>query len=306
MTTLSKDPATATAAERWARPTAWRKAREVGVYAFLLACAAITVLTTAGIVVVLGVQAAAFFGKPGVSILDFLFGTTLDPEAMPPRFGILPLAWGTLVIAAGSSVIALPIGLLSAIYLSEYAPRSVRAVLKPTLELLAGIPTIVYGYLGPPAGHARPEGGAVHGRAEGRDVQRPERLHRGRDHDHPDGLVAERGRALGRPSGVARGGVRPRARRSSRSRRGSCCRRGSRGSSASFILAISRAIGETMAVVLAAGLKPQITLNPLKSIETMTAYIVAVTRRRRRRRTRPRVSRCSRSGWPCSLITLAS
>src|SRR5262249_23061287 len=72
---------------------------------------------------------------------------TLKPDARPPSFGIVPLMWGTFLVATGSSMIALPIGLASAIYLSEYAPRPVRSVLKPTLELLAGIPTIVYGYL---------------------------------------------------------------------------------------------------------------------------------------------------------------
>ena len=95
----------------------------------------------------LGVETLRFFRVSGVGLGDFLFGTVLRPDADPPRYGILPLVWGTFVVAAGSSVIALPIGLLSAIYLSEYAPRRLRAVLKPALELLAGIPTIVYGYL---------------------------------------------------------------------------------------------------------------------------------------------------------------
>ena len=94
-----------------------------------------------------GIETVAFFRVSHVGVGEFLFGTVLRPEGNPPRYGILPLAWGTFVIAAGSSLIALPVGLLSAIYLSEYAPRRVRGVLKPTLELLAGIPTIVYGYL---------------------------------------------------------------------------------------------------------------------------------------------------------------
>ena len=174
----------------WAGPTALRSVQEVGVLIFLGLCATVTVLTTLGIVVVLGVEAVHFFGVSGESLAGFLFGTKLEPEASPPRFGILPLIWGTMVIAVGSSVIALPIGLLSAIYLSEYAHPRVRSVLKPTLELLAGIPTIVYGYLAlllvTPAIKAvvrpfRPGGG---------DVQRPERLRRRGDHDHPDGLVA--------------------------------------------------------------------------------------------------------------------
>ena len=117
-------------------------------------CAAITVLTTVGIIVVLGTQSIEFFRYAQVSLGEFFFGTTLRPDARTPRFGMVPLLWGTFLIAAGSSVIALPIGLLSAIYLSEYAPRPVRSVLKPTLELLAGIPTIVYGYLAMLAGHA--------------------------------------------------------------------------------------------------------------------------------------------------------
>ncbi len=276
MTTLPKDPPAAADPPHWAGPTRWRSAREFGVRVFLFGCAAITVLTTVGIVVVLGVETAAFFGKPGVSIADFLFGTILDPEAEPPRFGILPLAWGTLVIALGSSAIALPIGLLSAIYLSEYAPRAVRAVLKPTLELLAGIPTIVYGYLAFLL--ITPTLKAVLAQA---------------------GLKVETYNALSAcivvgimiipmvsslsedvlsavPRGLREAGYGLGATKFEVSTR-IVLPAGLSGVVASFILAISRAIGETMAVVLAAGLKPQITLNPLKSIETMTAYIVAVS-----------------------------
>jgi len=275
LTTLSKDPAAAQAGSQWARPSPWRRAREVGVFAFLLGCAAITVLTTAGIVIVLGVQAAAFFGKPNVSVADFLFGTTLDPNSSPPRFGILPLAWGTLVIAAGSSLIALPVGLLSAIYLSEYAPRPVRAVLKPTLELLAGIPTIVYGYLAlllvTPALKAALSW-------VGLKVETYNALSAcivvgimiiPMVSSLSEDVLSAVPRAL-REAGYGLGATKFEV--STRI----VLPAGLSGVVASFILAISRAIGETMAVVLAAGLKPQITLNPLKSIETMTAYIVAV------------------------------
>ncbi len=110
---------------------------------FLFACAAITVLTTIGTAAALGVEAR------DSSLLALASTSSSAPSSTRlghPRFG-LPLLWGTFVIALGSSVIALPIGLLSAIYLSEYAHRRVRAVLKPALELLAGVPTIVYGYL---------------------------------------------------------------------------------------------------------------------------------------------------------------
>ena len=236
----------------------------------------ISVLTTAGIIAVLGVETFHFFRKSGVGLLDFLTGTELRPDASPPRFGILPLIWGTFVVAAGSSLVALPIGLLSAIYLSEYAPRRVRGVLKPALELLAGIPSIVYGYLAlllvTPALKAVLE---------------------------PLGFHVETFNALSAcivvgvmiipmvsslsedvlsavPRGLARGRLRRWGRRSSRSRPGSSCPPRCRGSWRRSSWPISRAIGETMAVVLAAGMRPQITLNPLTSVETMTAYIVAV------------------------------
>ncbi len=144
---LGKQPTAPSAAVLWpghSRALAfWERVVTVG----LVLCALITVFTTAGIVLVLGAQSIEFFRLPEVSLSGFFFGTTLRPNADPPEFGIVPLLWGTFMVAAGSSLVALPIGLLSAIYLSEYAPRRVRSILKPTLELLAGIPTIVYGYL---------------------------------------------------------------------------------------------------------------------------------------------------------------
>jgi phosphate transport system permease protein len=246
------------------------------VAAFLFLCAAVTVLTTAGIIVVLGLETIHFFRISGVGVHEFLGGTELKPDADPPRFGILPLIWGTFVVAAGSSIIALPIGLLSAIYLSEYAPRAVRAVLKPALELLAGIPTIVYGYLA--LLFVTP---AI------------------RELLAPFGLNVETFNALSAcivvgvmiipmvsslsedvlsavPRGLREAGYGLGATKFEVSTR-IVLPAALSGVVASFILALSRAIGETMAVVLAAGMRPQITLNPLTSIETMTTYIVAVT-----------------------------
>jgi phosphate transport system permease protein len=261
---------------RWSGPTPFRSAQEVAVMAFFLGCAAITVVTTVGIVVVLGAETVQFFRATGESVFDFLLGSELEPDANPPRFGILALIWGTMVIALGSSAIALPIGLLSAIYLSEYAHRRVRAVLKPTLELLAGVPTIVYGYLAlllvTPALKAIFE---------------------------PMGISVSTFNALSAcivvgimiipmvsslsedvlsavPRGLREAGYGLGATKFEVSTR-IVLPAGLSGVVSSFILAISRAIGETMAVVLAAGLLPQLTMNPLKSIETMTAYIVGVT-----------------------------
>lgn len=262
--------------EFWAGPSPFLALQEVGVTIFLFLCAAITVFTTAGIVLVLGIETFAFFRSSGVGVADFVTGTVLRPEGEPPRFGILPLIWGTFVVAAGSSLIALPVGLLSAIYLSEYAPRRVRAVLKPALELLAGIPTIVYGYLAlllvTPVLKSLIE---------------------------PLGIRVETFNALSAcivvgvmiipmvsslsedvlsavPRGLREAGYGLGATKFEVSTR-IVLPAGLSGVVASFILAISRAIGETMAVVLAAGMRPQITLNPLTSVETMTTYIVAVT-----------------------------
>ena len=241
----------------------------------LLICALITVLTTVGIILVLGVQSFEFFSRTKVSLPEFLLGTELKPDAVPPKFGIVPLIWGTFLVAAGSSLIALPIGLLSAIYLSEYAPRPVRSVLKPALELLAGVPTIVYGYL-----------------ALLLVTPMLKRLM------EPLGIRVETFNALAAcivvgvmiiplvsslsedvlssvPRGLREAGYGLGATKFEVSTR-IVLPAGLSGVCASFILAVSRAVGETMAVVLAAGMRPQITLNPLTSIETMTTYIVQI------------------------------
>lgn len=237
----------------------------------LLLCALVTVLTTAGIVAVLGVETIRFFRTAGIGLFTFLFGTDVDP----PHFGILPLIWGTFVVAVGSSLIALPIGLLSAIFLSEYAPSRLRAVLKPTLELLAGVPSIVYGYialllvtpalkalLGPLGFRVETFNALSASIAVGvMIIPMVSSLSEDVLTAVPRGL-REAAYGLGATKfEVSTRVVLPAA---------------LSGVIASFILAISRAVGETMAVVLAAGRTPNLTLNPLVSVETMTAYIVAV------------------------------
>jgi phosphate transport system permease protein len=241
----------------------------------LVVCAVVTVLTTVGIVLVLSVQSFEFFRTAKVSLAEFLFTAELKPDARPPKFGVVPLLWGTMVVAVGSSVIALPIGLLSAIFLSEYAPRRLRAVLKPTLELLAGIPTIVYGYLAllliTPILKRAFEPFDVHVDTYNAlaacivvgvmIIPLVSSLSEDVLSSVPRGL-REAAFGLGATKfEVSTRIVLPAA---------------LSGVFASFILAISRAVGETMAVVLAAGMRPQITVNPLTSIETMTTYIVQV------------------------------
>lgn len=263
------------AAKRWAGHSRYLAYWEAAVTVGLVLCAVVTVLTTLGIVAVLGVETVAFFAQAKIGVHEFLLGTELKPDASPPRFGVLPLLWGTFLIAAGSSSIALPIGLFSAIYLSEYAPRRLRSVLKPVLELLAAIPTIVYGYL------------AI-------VLVTPilKRLF------EPFGLRVETFNALSAcivvgvmiiplvsslsedvlssvPRGLREAAYGLGATKFEVSTR-VVLPAALSGVCASFILAISRAVGETMAVVMAAGMVPKITLNPLTSIETMTTYMVQV------------------------------
>jgi phosphate transport system permease protein len=269
--TAPEDRAIRDGSRHWSEPSWIRRIEGRAVWVFLLGCTLVTVLTTAGIVLVLGVETVRFFQFSGVSLLSFLFGTDVEP----PHFGILPLVCGTFMIAIGSSFVALPIGLLSAIYLSEYAPRRLRAMLKPALELLAGVPTIVYGYLALLL--VTPVLRAVL---------------------NPFGLHVDTFNALSAcivvgvmiipmvsslsedvlsavPRGLREAAYGLGATKFEVSTR-VVLPAGLSGVMASFILAISRAVGETMAVVLAAGRQPNITANPLKSVETMTAYIVAV------------------------------
>jgi len=267
--------ASPTSDDLWAGHSRFAGFLEVFVGLALGLCALATVLTTIGIVVVLSVQTVEFFLRAKIGVGDFLLGTQMKPDASPPRFGVLPLVWGTFVIAFGSSCIALPLGLMSAIYLSEYAPKGLRAVLKPSLELLAGVPTIVYGYLAlllvTPVLKALFEPFGV--RVEQFNalsacivvgvmiIPLVSSLSEDMLSSVPQGL-REAAYGLGATKfEVSTRVVLP---------------AGLSGVVASFMLAISRAVGETMAVVLAAGMLPQITLNPLTSIETMTTYIVQV------------------------------
>lgn len=255
----------------WSPRTRLREVESVAVLVLLAACTLVTVLTTLGIVAILGTETVRFFRVAEVGLGQFLTGREVDP----PHFGILPLIWGTSVVAAGSSLIALPIGLLSAIYLSEYAPRKVRATLKPALELLAGIPTIVYGFLAlqlvtpvlrwmlEPLGFRVQMFNALSACIVVGVMIIPMVSSLSEDvlSAVPRGL-REAAYGLGATKfEVSTRVVLPAA---------------LSGVVASFILAISRAVGETMAVVLAAGSVPNITPNLLVPIETMTTYIVAV------------------------------
>ena len=129
------------------RPTALRDARERLIRGLLLLAAAFSVLTTATIVGTLAWETFHFIRLPEVTLSDFLLGTTWSPLlGAEKHFGIWPLVCGTLLVSAVGAAFALPVGLVTAVYLSEYAPPRVRATLKPVLEVLAGVPTVVYGF----------------------------------------------------------------------------------------------------------------------------------------------------------------
>jgi len=255
------------------RPRARRSARgrfgEKAVLLALAAAATISVLVTVGIVVVLVEEGALFFTD--VPITEFFTGTQWFP--LEGKFGVLPLLNASIVIALIAAVVAVPLGLGSAIYLSEYAPERLRRVVKPVLEILAGMPTIVLGFFAldavtPALQMVFPGLGLYNALAAGivvgllitplisslsEDAMRavPNSMREG-----AFGLGATRRVVSLRvvvPAALS-------------------------GIVASIVLAISRAIGETMAVTLAAGTIPNLSWNPLEGMQTITAYIVQVSK----------------------------
>jgi phosphate transport system permease protein len=243
---------------------------EAVIKSLLAACAAFSILTTAGIVFILGKESFRFFSE--VSLFTFLTGTVWQPAI--GEFGILPLATATIITSLLAMTVALPLGLLVAIYLSEYAPWGLRQFLKPTLEVLAGIPTVVYGYFA--LATVTPALRRVFGE-DRMDVYNM--LSAGLVMGIlilpliasmcEDALSAvpctlrEAAYAMGATKlEVTLQVVVPAA---------------FSGLAAAFILGLSRAVGETMIVALAAGSGPNFTLNPLKSAETMTGHIVRIS-----------------------------
>jgi phosphate transport system permease protein len=242
--------------------------RLIGAVLFL--CAALSVLTTVGIVFILFEQALEFFLDR--SLIAFLTGREWTALFQDPKFGVLPLVNATLLISAIAMLVALPLGLMSAIYLSEYAPSWVRSTLKPILEILAGIPTIVYGYfaltfvtpslLQPLIPGTKVFNALAAGIAVGimilpmvaslsEDAMRAVPL-----------SLRQAGYALGATKLEVSGRIIMPAALS--------------GIFASFILAASRAVGETMIVALASGSRVQLTGDPREPMQAMTGYIVQV------------------------------
>ena len=245
-----------------------RRIGEDVVKGVLFVCALISVATTVGIVIALFVPAIEFFGE--ISIVDFLTGTNWSPLFEPAHFGVLPLIGGTLLVTAIASAVAMPFGLGAAIYLSEYASPRTRGILKPAFEVLAGIPTIVFGYFA-------------------LTFMTPLLRDLGIQVDIFNTLSA--GLVMGvmlmptvaSLSEDAMGAV-PRDLRDGAYALGSTkvqvatrivVPAAVSGIVASFVLAISRAVGETMIVLVAMGQQPNLTFDPREAAEAMTAFIAA-------------------------------
>lgn len=247
-----------------------RKGEKI-IEAFLFGCSALTLLTTVGIILVLSFETIGFFKD--VSLIEFLTDTEWTPLFSNKRFGIMPLLAGTFLVTAISLVVAVPFGLIIAIYLSEYAPGWFREIVKPILEILAAIPTVVYGffalvYVTPWLQSIFPDqiGGfnalspgivmgimilpLISSLSEDALYAVPKSLK-----EASFGMGATKLQTIRQvliPAAFS-------------------------GISVSIVLALSRAIGETMIVAIAAGQQPRLTANPLVPIETATTYIVQVT-----------------------------
>ena len=247
-----------------------RAVTENSVRAVLFACATISILTTVGIVAVLFGETFAFFQE--IPVLDFLTGTRWTPFFATAQFGVLPLVNGTLLVAGIATLIAVPLGVLSSIYLSEYAPPRVRSVLKPVLELLAGIPTVVYGYFAllfvTPILRAILPQTQVFNALSASIVMAFMIL------PLMTSIADDALRAV--PLSLREGALALGATRFEVTRK-VVVPAALSGILAAVILSVSRAIGETMIVAIAAGQQPRMSANPLEGIETMTAYIVQVS-----------------------------
>ncbi len=232
--------------------------------------AAFSIAITVAIIRVLFGEAARFFQQDGVSLGEFFFSTQWNPLLGGQKhFGVWPLVCGTLLVAAVAMAVALPLGLITAIYLSEYAPPRLRALLKPTLEVLAGIPTVVYGFFAltvitPTLKFISDDFNVYNAFSAGLAVgilclPIVSSLSEDALRAVPRGLREAAYGLGGTRFDVSVKVVAPAA---------------LSGIVSAFLLAIARAIGETMIVALAAGSTPRMTLNPAHEVQTMTGFMV--------------------------------
>lgn len=247
-----------------------RSVAEHLIHGFLWFSAMLSIFTTLGMTWILFHESISFFNK--VSPWDFFTGTKWYPLFEPSHFGVLPLVCGTILVAVGAALLAVPLGSMTAIYLSEYASKKNRAILKPALEILSGIPTVVYGYFAltfitPLLQKVLPQTQVFNAASASIVVAIMILPMISSLSDDALQAVPKALRYGAYALGATKYDVSTKV----------VFPAGLSGIIASYVLAISRAIGETMAVTLAAGSTPKMTLNPLESIQTMTAYIVQVS-----------------------------
>lgn len=239
---------------------------------FLFFAGAFSILTTLGILFALGKEAMLFFSSPEVNLVEFFTGTRWQPQTF--QFGILPLVTATLMTTLIAMLVAIPLGLFVAIYLSEFASPGLRNLLKPVLEVLAGIPTVVYGYFA--LTFMTPVLRSIFG-SDVVDIYN----------------TASAGLVMGililpLITSMAEDAIWavPRSLREAAYSLGATRLETAiqvvmpaaiSGLAAAFIIGISRAVGETMIVAIAAGAGPNLTLNPFKGAETMTGHIVRIS-----------------------------
>lgn len=248
---------------------------------FLIACSGVAILTTIGIVMSLVFEASRFFTM--VSPIEFLFGLEWSPQtalredqvASSGRFGAVPLFAGTLLISFIAMCVAAPVGLMSAIYMAEYAPRNVRAIAKPLLEILAGVPTVVYGFF---AALTVAPLFRDWGAAGGFEISSESALAAGMVmgimiipfvSSLSDDVISAVPQAM-RDGSYGLGATK------SETIRHVIIPAALPGIVGSLLLAVSRAIGETMIVVMAAGLASNLTANPFQAVTTVTVQIVTL------------------------------
>ncbi len=272
---MSQDPVPAAAARgaeygQLRRRLRLRRLRDRGVETLLLAAGLVAVFVTAAIVYILVSESLPFFAH--VALRDFLTDTMWTPMFDQPRFGILPLLAGTLVTTLVALCLAIPCGMVIALYLSEFASHRLREVVKPVLELLGAVPTVVYGYFAlqmvtPFLQRFIPE-------LPGFNMLSPGLVIGIMIIPYVASVSEDAMRAV--PGYMREGSYAMGATRFQTATRvvvpGALS-----GIAAAFILGISRAVGETMVVAVAAGLQPNLTWNPLESAATITSFIVQVS-----------------------------
>lgn len=236
----------------------------------MIACSLISVLTTLGIIVVLSLDTVKFFTE--VSFLDFITDTQWTPLFADKHFGILPLLTGTILTTMIATLVAVPVGISIAVYLNEYASKKFTATVKPILEILAAIPTVVYGFFA--LQFVTPLLQTFIPNLSGFNALSPGIVMGIMIIPYITSLSEDALRAVPKSLREASYGLGANKLQTAFK---VMVPAASSGIIVSIILAISRALGETMIVAIAAGQQPNLTLNPLKSVETITTYIVQVS-----------------------------